>query len=331
MSDPSANDSSDSDTDAGGDDEASTAVTGDKVAHSTPSADGGESASPGTSVDPADSTATTVTTDTPSPDKTIDSPLRAIGVAFGLGVLAIFVLVVVATLASVGLSLVAALTGWQPPFAVQTMVPLGLSQIVAFVGLGLVYLRRRGFDTDDIVAYLGVRWPSPVGAVLAVVGPFVALTIALTFGSIVIRFVTEPAPNQGAQVALENPSIIPVMIVGMLLIVGPCEEFLFRGVIQSRARETFSAVPAIVLAAAVFAPVHIVSLAGGGLTAVLATISILFVPALFFGAVYEYTGNLVVVALMHGLYNSLILTVVYIAITYGPELEAAAESGALLF
>jgi len=62
----------------------------------------------------------------------------------------------------------------------------------------------------------------------------------------------------------------------------------------------------------------------------LATISILFVPALFFGAVYEYTGNLVVVAVMHGLYNSLILTMIYIAITYGPEMEGAGQAGTAL-
>jgi hypothetical protein len=258
------------------------------------------------------------------------SPLRAIGTAFGLGLLSILILVVVAIVAGGGLSLIGTVTDWQPPFVVQVMVPFALSQIVAFVGLGLAYLRWRGLDADDIVAYLGIRWPSPLEAVIAVIGPFAAIAAVFVALTVVTGFVAEPAPNQGAQVALENPSIIPVMIVGMLLIVGPCEEFLFRGVIQSRARETFSAAPAIVLSAAVFAPIHIVSLAGGGLTAMLATISVLFVPALLFGAVYEYTGNLVVVAVMHGLYNSLILTMIYIAITYGPEMEGAGQAGATL-
>lgn len=258
------------------------------------------------------------------------SPLRAIGTAFGLGLLSILILVAVAIVAGGGLSLVGTVTDWQPPFVVQVVVPFVLSQLVAFVGLGLAYLRWRGFDADDIVAYLGIRWPSPLEAVIAAVGPFAAIVAVFIALIVVTSFVSEPAPNQGSQVALENPSIIPALVGVMLLVVGPCEEFLFRGVIQSRARETFSAAPAIVLSAAVFAPVHIVSLAGGGLTAMLATISVLFVPALLFGAVYEYTGNLVVVAVMHGLYNSLILTMIYIAITYGPEIEGAGQTGAAL-
>lgn len=258
------------------------------------------------------------------------SPLRAIGVAFGLGFLGILLLVAVATAVGGGLLLVATAAGRQPPFAVQFLVPFALSQIVGFVGLGLAYLRWRGFDTDDVVAYVGIRWPSPLEAAIAVIGPFAVLVTALVVASVVVRFVTEPAPNQGAQMAMENPSIIPLMIAAMLLVVGPCEEFLFRGVIQSRAREALSAVPAIVLSAAVFAPVHIVSLAGGGLAAMLATISILFVPALIFGAVYEYTGNLTVVALMHGLYNSLLLTITYIAITFGPEMQGTIRAGTAL-
>jgi len=33
---------------------------------------------------------------------------------------------------------------------------------------------------------------------------------------------------------------------------------------------------------------------------------------------------------MHGLYNSLILTMIYIAITYGPEMEGAGQAGTAL-
>lgn len=257
------------------------------------------------------------------------SALRAVGAAFGLGILGILVLLAVATLVGGAVFLVTTITGQQPSLAVSFVLPFVASQIVAFLGVGLVYLRWRGFDRRDIVEYLGLRRPSALEFVIAVVGPVVVLFTALTVGSIVLLFAPEPAQNQGAQTALENPSIIPIMIAAMLLVVGPCEEFLFRGVIQNRARETFSAAPAIFLAAAVFAPLHVVSLAGG-VTAMLTTVSILFVPALIFGAVYEYTGNLVVVALMHGLYNSFLLTIGYIAITYGPELEESAQAGAAL-
>jgi membrane protease YdiL (CAAX protease family) len=116
----------------------------------------------------------------------------------------------------------------------------------------------------------------------------------------------------------------------MFLVVGPCEEFLFRGVVQSRLRESLSAAPAIVVASAVFAPAHVISLSGGGASGVAIAIGLLVFPSLLFGVVYEYTGNLVVVALMHALYNSILLSLLYIVIAYGPELERAAASGATL-
>ena len=320
MSDPSPNDSSESDTGSGIDGDASAGVGSSETASTTPSADGG---------DPTNPTAAAVTTDSPPPDESIDSPLRAIGAAFGLGILGILGLVVISTVVGGAIFVVGQLTGQQPSLAVSFVVPFAVSQIVAFLGVGLGYLRWRGLSRSEIVDYLGVRRPDAIGVVLAVVGPVLVLVTALTIGSIVLAFGPEPAQNQGAATTLENPTLIPIMILAMLLVVGPCEEFLFRGVIQSRARETFSAVPAIVLAAAVFAPAHFVSLTGG-VSAMLATISILFVPSLLFGAVYEYTENLVVVAVMHGLYNSLLLTIGYLVITFGPEIEEAGQAGAAL-
>jgi len=329
MSDPS-DDSTDSEGDFGvGPDVATdtenrggpTASSGTADGVDDVAGDGGEPA------DPAEAVAGAETR--PTDGAAMDSPLRAIGVAFGLGVLGILGLIAVSTAVGGAVFVVAGITGQQPPLTLSFVVPFAVSQIVAFVGLGLGYLRWRGLDRDEIVEYLGIRRPSAVEFAIAVVGPIGVLITALSVAAVVLTFGTEPAQNQGAAATLENPSIIPIMIVAMLLVVGPCEEFLFRGVIQSRARETFSAVPAIVLAAAVFAPAHVVSLAGG-VAAMLATISILFVPSLLFGAVYEYTENLVVVAVMHGVYNSLLLTIGYIGIAYGPEMEEAAEAGALL-
>lgn len=265
----------------------------------------------------------------PSDEQDKGSTLRTIGVAFGLGLVGILGLVVVGAVVGGAVFLAARSTGWQPSLLGSFVAPLVVGQVVAFVGVGLGYLRWRGLTRKEITAYLGIRRPGIVDSVIAFFGPVLVLITVLIISSLVLLIGTEPASNQGAQVALENPSIIPVMIAVMLLVVGPCEELLFRGVIQNRARETLSAVPAIFLGAAVFAPAHIVSLTGG-VSAVLTSISILFVPSLIFGAVYEYTENLVVVAVMHGLYNSLLLTLGYIAITYGPEMEGAGQAGTAL-
>ncbi|WP_123620202.1 CPBP family intramembrane glutamic endopeptidase [Halorubrum sp. CSM-61] len=309
MSDPSEFDAESGDGGRERDDPANTAAR-----------DGGEPGDARTAVDAAD----------PPEERGGGSALRTVGVAFGLGVAGILGLLAVTTLVGGVVFGVAAFTGREPSLLGSFVVPFVVGQVVAFVGVSLGYLRWRGLNRGEIVAYLGVRRPSVVESVIALLGPILVVVTALTVSSLVLFFGTEPAQNQGAQMTLENPSIIPVMIAAMLLVVGPCEEILFRGVIQSRARETLSAVPAILLAAAVFAPAHVVSLTGGA-SAVVTSISILFVPSLIFGAVYEYTENLVVVAVMHGLYNSLLLTIGYIVITYGPEVENAGQASAALF
>lgn len=308
MSDPSDFDAEPGDGGRERDDSADTAAS-----------DGGE---------PGDAR-TAVETVGPSDERGGGSPLRTVGTAFGLGVAGILGLLAVTTIVG-GVVLVAAtLTGREPSLIGSFVLPFVIGQIVAFVGVGLGYLRWRGLSREEMAAYLGIRRPTAIESVIAVVGPVLVLVTALTVSSLVLFFGTEPAQNQGAQMTLENPSIIPIMIAAMLLVVGPCEEILFRGVIQSRARETLAAVPAILLAAAVFAPAHVVSLSGG-VGAMLTTISILFVPSLIFGAVYEYTENLVVVAVMHGLYNSLLLTIGYVVITYGPEMEGTGQASAAL-
>ena len=92
----------------------------------------------------------------------------------------------------------------------------------------------------------------------------------------------------------------------MFIVVGPCEEFLSCGVVQNRLRERLPAAAAVALAAAVFAVVHVVAVAGSP-TGVAVTLSVLLVPGVVLGAVYEYTGNLVVPWLLHSTHNSILL------------------------
>jgi membrane protease YdiL (CAAX protease family) len=107
----------------------------------------------------------------------------------------------------------------------------------------------------------------------------------------------------------------------MFLVVGPSEEFLFRGIVQSRLRERLSAIPAVAIAGSIFAVVHVIALAGSP-SAVAVTVTGLLVPGLVLGVVYEYTGNLVVPWLIHSIHNSLLLT--------GLLLAGAGEGTALL-
>jgi hypothetical protein len=194
-------------------------------------------------------------------------------------------------------------------FVVASLV---LLQGVAFGGVALGYLRYRGLPTS----YLGVRVPSiqEVGAV--VVAYVVAIGVAISGAILVSVSGVQAGSNQAAELGAENPEVLLLLIPASFLIIGPGEELLFRGVVQNRLRETFSPVPGIAIASAIFAAIHFVALSGGT-GARLVSIVILFFPSLVFGAVYEYTDNLVVPALVHGAYNATLFTLLYVAIRFG--------------
>ena len=251
-----------------------------------------------------------------------DSPAVAVLVAIGLGVLG----PAIALVGGLGVSLLGAVVGGVS-LAVNVVLTLIVGQYVAFGGLAVGYLAWRGFDRAGIVSYLGVRRPS-LKELGLVVGGWVVIVITLFVVSAIVQLLgTETASNQSAEVAMQNPAIIPLFIVAMFLVVGPSEEILYRGVVQGRLRESLPAVPAIAVASGIFALIHVMALTGG-LSGRLTTVGILFFPSLVFGAVYEYTDNLVVPALLHGLHNAVLFTILYISLVYGEELQQIAEGGA---
>lgn len=242
---------------------------------------------------------------------TTESPLRAIGVAVGLGAAGILILVAFSIVIG-GIGLGAGL-----PDPVVLVVATGIGQYVGFVGLAVLYLRRRGYEWPDVRSYVGLRFPTLKELAIFVVG-LVGMYILLFFvAGIVAQFLPEPAENQGAEQLTSSTSTLAYVgaVAFMFLVVGPCEEFLFRGLVQNRLRERFTAAPAILVASVVFASVHVIAVVGSPPSAILVTITILFVPALVLGGVYEYTGNLVVPWLLHSTHNSLIVTLLF----FGPE------------
>ncbi|WP_435074078.1 CPBP family intramembrane glutamic endopeptidase [Halorubrum sp. HHNYT27] len=213
--------------------------------------------------------------------------------------------------------------------AVNLVLTLVLGQYVAFGGLAIAYLTWRGLDRSGIVAYLGVRRPS-LKEIGLVIGGWALIVVTLIAVSLVMQLIgSEAAPNQSAEIAMQNPGIIPLFVAASFLVIGPSEEILYRGIVQGRLRETLSPAPAILIASAIFAAIHVVALTGGA-SARLTTIAILFFPSIVFGAVYEYTENLVVPALLHGLHNAVIFTLIYLSVVYSDQMQGAAEASAAL-
>lgn len=238
--------------------------------------------------------------------------VRAVGVAISLAVGGILA-TVVGTL-GVGLLLGALDVAFSPELQLLLFVP----GFVMFVVVGGLYLGYRGLP----LSYVGIRVPSLRDLLWTAVGYVTAFAAVVVSGLVLTAIDVQPdATNTSAEFGMNNPGLLLWMIPLMLFVVAPTEEFLFRGVIQSRLRETFVPAVAIVITAAVFAVLHFFALTGGTGGKLIA-VAILFFPSLVFGVVYEKTGNLVTNTIVHGVYNSTLVLLIYVSLQFS-DLEGA--------
>lgn len=186
-------------------------------------------------------------------------------------------------------------------YAVDVAVVAGYLRLS---GRGLEYLdfhvpslRDLGYATAAVVLAFGV------GVVLSVLVFVLALP--------------EPASTIFDEVELSNPRNVLVFVPFALLVNGPVEEMLFRGIVQQRLASAYPTPVAIAVASACFAVYHLPAfyavllttdppLAGIGVALVA-----FFSGGAVFGAAYARTGNLTVPAIAHGVYNALVALMVY--------------------
>lgn len=249
----------------------------------------------------------------------IPAPLLAVVVAVGLALLAylggnVGVFAIAEALNALGIELTP-----RQGFVLSVAV----LQLVFFIGVSLAYLRYRGLSLPDI----GVSMPGLEGWIVLGVG-FVSMIVLWLVGSIASfvvgqRLGIEREPQAIFEIAQQDPFIFVLLGTLSLLVVGPAEELLFRGVIQTRLRETFGVAAAVTIATAIFALIHITGF--GSLGAGLLGVSVLFFVGFVLAFAYEYTGNLVVVAIMHGLFNATQATLGYAGARFGdPDAMAVA-------
>ena len=227
-------------------------------------------------------------------------------------------LVVATTLFSIELSL--------SPLA-ELVINFVFGQILAMGGITVTYLWATGKNRS----FVRIRKPTLFHLLVIAVAPFAVLFAIVIVSRISIKyFEIQPAShsllNPGS-----DPTLYLLLIPFMILVVGPFEELLYRGVIQTRLTRSFSRPSAIVLASLIFVPIHLTAYSAGGanLMQVLAAFGALFAGSVLYGALYEWTENLTVVAMAHGLTNSIQLLVVYI-FTTNEELQELANQATVL-
>lgn len=196
----------------------------------------------------------------------------------------------------------------------STILSTLLLQGVAFFGLSALYLRFRGVSFSE---YVGARKPDLEGWMYTGAGYVLAFVAAFTMiGIVVILLDLTPAQNRAAELGAADPRVFLVLVPLAFLLIAPGEELLFRGIVQSRLRETFSAPLAVGLATAIFAAVHAPGLVGPA-SGRMVTVTMLFLPGLVFGVTYELTDNLVVPTLIHGAYNATLFSLAYVSMAAG--------------
>jgi hypothetical protein len=185
-------------------------------------------------------------------------------------------------------------------------------QGIGFGGAALAYL----YASDDGRDLLRVSGPSARVLVTAVVGYLLLFAAYVVLNALYTLLSVPMASSDIVQTGTQNPELLLLLVPMSILIVGPGEELLYRGVIQGRLRAAVGPRYAIVATSALFAPIHVFGLTGSTL-GVLTMLATVFFLSLFLGAIYEYTGNLVVPALVHGLYNATQFVVAYLQVTGG--------------
>jgi membrane protease YdiL (CAAX protease family) len=174
-----------------------------------------------------------------------------------------------------------------------------------FAVVGVAYLRVR-----PVTVHCDLRRPTlRDGAWVA--GGLTAIVVAsLLANALVSLFGSGPATNISGAAAVENPVFVyGVFLVGNLVFIAPVEEFLFRGVIQGRLRESFGAIAAISITAVGFSLTHIPSYWFGGSdllsVGVWGALLSIGTTGFLLGYVYERTDSLLVVIIIHGLANTI--------------------------
>ncbi|MFW6435137.1 MAG: CPBP family intramembrane glutamic endopeptidase [Halovenus sp.] len=186
-----------------------------------------------------------------------------------------------------------------------------IAQFVGFMLAVVVYLEWR-----DERSLIPVAWPTLRSTGLIVAGFLTLFVLNIAFGLLLSYFGIDVAQNSVIDMGNRNPVFFLYMIPISLLFVGPAEELLFRGVIQELFKRAYGLVPGILIASALFGMIHVVALLGESPRAIVAYLAVAGLLGVVLGTLYEITSNIVVPAVIHGVYNALLFAIAWANATY---------------
>jgi membrane protease YdiL (CAAX protease family) len=235
--------------------------------------------------------------------KALDGGIFTIAAAFILGTFLTLIVLWLLQLADVQLGITRVL-----------LITLFLTQGVACWGVALFPLANPSLREG--AARIGLQRPSS-GDLRAAAGACLWALAGAALGALVASALgLDPAEHEVIRLGRDTPELLLVLMPVSILLVGPGEELLFRGIVQTRLRDAFSSRQAVVIGSVLFAGVHMFAIVGSW-PARLFAVLVLMLKSLAFGNIYERRRNLWVPALAHGLYDLVLLGFAYATVRAG--------------
>ena len=170
-------------------------------------------------------------------------------------------------------------------------------------GVVATYLAHAWMAAIALTWYFLLGRHFPIGGVDArQLRPWYLLSLVITAVNAVVAFAAPPTSMH------VNPVTLAAQLVALALVVGPSEELLFRGVIQTSLNRSIHAVMrwrgwrlplGTLFAAVLFGLFHLVNLGFQPLATTLEQVVVGIALGLVIGVLYDRTGNLIGAGLFH--------------------------------
>lgn len=203
------------------------------------------------------------------------------------------------------------------PILIYMLEPITIFIIL----LAIIYFSMKsdiiGYNYRDIIHLnlnikLNVKW-SLITIIALFMSNFV-LSLLFYIGDVSI------ADNAVVEAGESDPLFYLYMIPVMILLVGPYEELLFRGIIQGVFRDYFNVKTAIIVTSILFGLVHIPAVGGLTFSAIPYVIVTGFL-GIILGLSYEKSKSILVPSIAHGIYNAILMGVQYYVISSNFDFE----------
>ncbi len=176
---------------------------------------------------------------------------------------------------------------------------------VILLTITLMFARYRGASLKD----LGLKRTSPK-ILLSTSAALVPLFLSTVVVTVVLTSVFGPDPMAEAYTEAAMPRDVFQLVAYVIIylgLVGPVEELAFRGFVQQGFENSFGKMKGLLIASALFGLPHIASYPYNAATA--------FANGLVLGYVWQKTDqNTTATAVIHGIFNSIGIILVYLSI-----------------